>query len=701
MAILLCATRRILSAGCAFTAACGRQIRLQALSDRIRWPLWLPFALAAGAGFYFALPQEPPAAMAWWAGAASLLAGVFSAYTTRLRLVLALIAAFCLGMAAAKIRTEQVAAPVLNHRTGPLYLSGVVIASEPRGYGSRIVLEPLPIGRPGFQMPKRVRLTVRSHSDVPPPGSWVRVLAILMPPPEPSLPGDYDFGRWAYYQRIGAVGYLYGVPHALDPPRPPTWRETVLARLEDLRGVMTARVRSVIPGRDGVISAALITGQRVDIDPGDQTAFRDSGLMHVLSISGLHLALAGGFFFWTIRAFFALFPAIVLRYPIKKWAAMGALLGSTFYLLISGCEAPAVRSWVMLAIMFAAILADRPALSMRSVAIAAALIILVTPENVLDPGCQMSFAAVIGLIALAEWSAAHRSTESRGWLSRSWHYVEGICVTSIIAGLATAPISIFHFDRASPYGILANLAALPVVGAVIMPGATAAMVLMPFGLDKWALIAMGKGVAVMMAIAHWVADLPGAGIVVPAWPGWCVAAVMFGGLWVALWRRAWRWLGFLPIAVGIGFALLAEPPDIMIARDGRTIAIKQSSGRLAFATKPADRYAAENWLRRAGDERPPQAAIGGPDFHCDGLGCIVQVKGKTVAIAMRAEALPEDCGAADIVITASTAHSYCRAPLVIDRQDLETNGAYVIRFGKTASTENVAQLRGKRPWTAQ
>src|SRR5512142_3131114 len=161
---------------------------------------------------------------------------------------------------------------------------------------------------------------------------------------------------------------------------------------------MTARVRTVVPGNEGVIAAALITGERADIDPDDQTAFRDSGLMHVLSISGLHLALAGGLFFWSIRALFALFPSIVLRHPVKKWAAVGALSGATFYLLVSGCEAPAVRSWIMLAMMFVAVLVDRPALSMRSVAIAAMLIVLASPESVLDPGCQMSFAAVIGLI---------------------------------------------------------------------------------------------------------------------------------------------------------------------------------------------------------------------------------------------------------------------------------------------------------------
>nr|WP_279590102.1 ComEC/Rec2 family competence protein [Rhizomicrobium palustre] len=689
---------------CGFVADGLRNIRASALSDRIRWPLWLPVAQGAGIGWYFALLQEPPLKTAYGALAMALLAGVLAVFSpsARLKILLALVAAFALGFGTAKLRSDSVAAPVLTERIGPLHITALVVGSEPRGYGSRLLLEPFPIDRLGARTPKYIRLTVRAHSAVPRPGDWVEVIAILMPPPEPSMPGDYDFGRWAYFQQIGAVGYLYGVPQEIAPPRLHTLLEKLRAGLEDLRGRMTARVRSIIPGRDGVISAALITGQRVDIDASDQTAFRDSGLMHVLSISGLHLALAGGFFFWTIRAFFALFPSIVLRHPIKKWAAIGALAGSTFYLLISGCEAPAVRSWIMLAVMFCAILVDRPALSMRSVALSAGFILLVTPENMLDPGCQMSFAAVIGLIAFAEWSAAHRGEETRkSWLFKAWQYLGGICITSIIAGLCTAPIAIFHFDRASPFGILANLAALPVVGAVIMPAATAAMVLMPFGLDEWTLIIMGKGVAVMMAIAHWVAALPGAGTVVPAWPGAAVAAVMTGGLWIAFWRKSWRWLGLLPVLGGIAFALTAEPPDLLVARDGRTVALRLNDGRFGFIGKVKDRYAAENWLRRAGDERKPDEAIGGAGMTCDALGCIARLRGATVAVDLRAEALGEDCTTADILVSATQAHGFCVGPkLVIDRSDLDANGAYAVRFNPL-TVETVAGLRGQRPWSGR
>jgi competence protein ComEC len=684
--------------------ALPRIIRDHAAAERTRASLWIPVALAAGAGSYFTLPFEPGLGWVAVVAAFALVLGWLAAKVEKpgTRTALALVAAFVLGFGVARLRTETVAAPILTHRVGPIHVNARVVQSEPRGYGNRIVLEPVPAERlPAAQMPRRVRLTVRAHSEVPEPGSWVHVLAILMPPPSPSMPGDYDFGRWAYYQQIGAVGYLYGKPKPIAPVRAETWSERARSALERLRTRMTEHIRVAIPGHEGVISAALITGERADIDPDDQTAFRDSGLMHVLSISGLHLALAGGVFFWVIRALFACFPRIVLQHPIKKWAAIGALAGSTFYLLISGCEAPAVRSWVMLAFMFVAILVDRPALSMRSVMLAAAAIILITPENVLDAGCQMSFAAVIGLIALAEWQHGRSRDEGKKTLWRkAWRYVLGICITSTVAGLATAPISIFHFDRASPFGILANLAALPVVGVVIMPAAVAAMVAMPFGLDTWPLIAMGKGTAVMLAIARWVAALPGAGTVVPAWPSWSVALMMGGGLWIALWRRGWRWLGLIPIIAGIIFVPMVHPPDILVAQDGRTVALRLDNGRLALMQKPTDKYAAASWLRRAGDDRLPDEAIGGPGLKCDALGCIAHLRGTLVAVDTRAEALSEDCANADVVISAVPAHRLCNGPrLVVDHRDALFGGAHAIWLGPSLRIEKAEDARGLRPWT--
>jgi competence protein ComEC len=685
-------------------------IRRQAEADRIRWAVWLPVALGTGVGVYFALPAEPGWNWTLCAGALTLTLAACALAIPQggLRIVLALLTATSLGFTVAKLRTEAVRAPVLARQIGPVGFDARVVSAEPRGNGSRMVLQPVRIKRVASeQTPARIRVTVRARSAAPQPGSWVHVTAVLMPPPGPATPGDYDFGRSAYYRQIGAVGYLYGRPKAIAAPRENTWRETLSNTLERLRARMTARIRQVLPRSNGAIAAALITGERLDVDPDDEEAYRYSGLTHILSIGGTHLALAGGIFFWAIRALFALIPAIALRFPIKKWAAVAAVAGATFYLLISGCDWPAVRSYIMLTIMFLAILLDRPALSMRAIALAAALIMLVTPECLIEPGCEMSFACVIGLIALAEWAQARRAKKPGGerktLFARLWRYVVGIVSVSTVASLASAPIAIFYFDRAAQYGLLSNLAAESVVGFVIMPAATAAMVLMPVGLDHWPLIVMGWGVDAMTAIAYWTAALPGAASLVPAWPLWCLIAVMGGGLWIALWRKPWRWFGLAPVAVGIVFALMATPPDVLIARDGRTVAVRLETGRLALIRRVTDDFAAANWLRRAGDGRLPEEAIGGPGVACDVYGCLARAHGGVlVAIDERADALAEDCANAAIVISMVPARRMCSGPkLVIDRFDVARAGGYAVWLGETIRIETVERERGRRPWSMQ
>lgn len=700
--------------GASFFAGLWAGARRSALADRDRWPLGLPIALGMGIGFYFALPFEPHGAWAAWA---VLMAGLLAwglPAQTRLGVRLAMIAAAValIGFAAAKLRTESVRAPVLTRPVGPVHLTARVIAAEPRGEGFRLLLAPEPLPWLSAGTPARVRLSAR-HADVAPPaGSFVRLTAQLMPPPGPAMPGDYDFARWAFFKRIGAVGYALGAPRPIPAPRALRLDEAVTAVVARLRDRMTARILAAVPGSDGAIAAALITGERANVAPADEDAYRDSGLTHVLSISGVHLALAGGIFFWAIRALLALIPAIALRYPIKKWAAVAALLGSTFYLVISGADPPAVRSQIMLAAMFVAILCDRPALTMRSVALAAGVILLIEPECLTDPGAQMSFASVIGLIALAETISARRAARyglgvrpSRSLPARLVRYAAGIVAASLIAGLVSAPIAIYHFDRASQYGLISNLLAEPVVGTVIMPAATAAMVAMPFGGEGPPLWLMGKGVAAMTAIARWTAGLPGASALVPVWPLAGLLAVMGGFLWISLWRQRWRWLGVLPILLGAVGAFCGRGPDILVARDLGAVAVRLADGRLAFLRPPKDEYAASDWLKRAGDARRPMTAVAGvgDGVRCDGDGCLAHADdGTLVAYDLRVDALAEDCRRADIVVSAVPAWRFCGHPshaLVIDRIDIAQTGGVAVWL-PSRRIETVAERRGDRPWSA-
>jgi competence protein ComEC len=486
-------------------------------AEEDRWFPWSVAAFGAGIAAYFGLSFEPSLYVAGAAVLVSAAVGWFARVSTNtlLRFACALVAASGLGFAAAKIRTERVDAPIIARETGPVRITGRIENVEIRAANrARIVLATETM-EDSDAPPERVRLTLMGARAVEAavPGAFVSALAVLRPPPEPVLPYGYDFSRWAYFQGIGGVGFTYGAPQPAEGAEPGII-DRVRAAILSWRLGITKRVESAVPGPDGTIAAALITGTRAAISEEDTEAYRDSGLAHVLSISGLHLGLAGLGIFFVVRALLALSPRLALTQPIKKWAAVAAFLSASFYLLISGGGSPAVRSHLMLSAMLLGVIADRPALSMRAVAIAALFILAFVPDEIVNPGFQMSFAAVIGLIALAEWAASRpRRDESSirivRWLGRSRRYVLGMLATSLVATLATTPFAIYHFDRAASYSLLANLLAEPIVAFVIMPCAAVAVVMMPFGLEAGPLQAMGWGVHQITAIAHWVADLPG------------------------------------------------------------------------------------------------------------------------------------------------------------------------------------------------
>ncbi len=690
----------------AAVAALGRM----ALAERDRWPLWLPAGLGAGIGVYFALPVEPSPA---WAGLAALAAvaaifGMTGTQIAALRVLLAAVAAIAFGFALAKLRTEIVAAPVLAQRIGPLGLDGRIEAAELHGKGIRFVLGDIRGKRlTPDTTPARVRISVRADTPLPPPGSWVHVTAVLMPPPAPAAPGAYDFGRAAYYLRLGGVGYAYGRPKPIAPLGEPSWTDRVRLLVETLRTRMTARIHAVLPGSTGGIASALITGDRAAISDADEQALRDAGLAHVLAIAGLHMALVGGGVFWVLRALLAAFPAVALRYPIKKWAAVAALGAATFYLVISGASSASTRAYVMLASMLLAVLVDRPALSMRTLALAAAIILLLGPESLIEPGFQMSFAAVVGLIAVAEWEQARPRDDALApkRFASLRRYMRGIATTSLVGSLATVPYAIYHFNRATHYAVLGNLLAMPVMGFVAMPAAALSVFLMPFGLDAWPLRVLGFGIEIMLAMGRWVSGLPGAVSVMPAWPVSALVLVSLGGLWLGLWRKSWRWLGLAPMLLGVGVAYATTPPDLLVGRDGITVAIRSPDGALKLFRKAKDNYSAAEWLKRDGDGRDIAEAIATPadGVHCEALGCIARTaSGLLIADVARVDALAEDCATVSILVSAVPARRKCAGPkLVIDRFDVARSNGYAVWLGPPLRVETVEQARGSRPWSAQ
>ncbi len=687
----------------------ARALVASALSERARWPLWLPVALGGGIGLYFALPFEPGRAAAIAAGALSVASAILATRSwtpTSLRVVLALLSATALGFAVAKLREDAVAAPILTERLGPIPLDGRVEFAEPHGKGIRIVLaDPASPRFAGGTTPKRLRISFRAGAGQLVPGDRIHAMAVLMPPPAPASPDAYDFARTAFFDGLGAVGYAYGRPRVVERWKPSGLYDRALMAIADLRWRMTLRIRRELPGSDGAIAAAIITGERGGISDNDEQALRDAGLAHVLAIAGLHMALVGLGLFWVVRAALAAWPAVALRYPIKKWAAAAALCGALFYLVVSGAAPPTIRAFTMLAMMLTAILVDRPALSMRSVALAATIILLAEPESLIAPGFQMSFSAVVSLIAVAEWEQVRALANSPLGPKRFAHarrYIRGIATTSLVGSIATLPYAAFHFDRTTHYAVLGNLLAMPIMGFVTMPAAAIAVVLMPLGLDGVPLHVMGWGIEAMLAIGRFVSHLPGAVSIVSAWPVGALVAISFGGLWCAIWRRRWRWLGLLPVAVGTALVLYAPAPAILIDADAQTIALRGHDGLLRLIRPALDGYAADEWLKRDGDERTADVAVAVPSdgVRCDAEGCIARLPdGETLAAVQRAEALAEDCARADIVISAVPAHGFCSPPkIVIDASDASASGGFAISLSPAPAAQSVSAARGARPW---
>jgi competence protein ComEC len=486
--------------------------------------------------------------------------------------------------------------------------------------------------------------------------------------------------------------------------------------LPGLRQDIAERVRAGIGGAEGAVAAALMTGERGAIPEAVLAAMRDAGLAHLLAISGLHIGLVAGILFFSLRGVLALIPPVALRFPIKKWAAVAALLAAFAYLAITGATVPTQRAFVMVALVLGAVVADRTAISMRIVAWAALIVLMLRPESLLGASFQLSFAAVVALVAVYERVAGPgpaggapllwRADRDNGPSWRRWCaiYLGGVALTTLVASFATAPFVIYHFNRFAAYGLAANLAAVPLTGLWIMPWAMVAFLLMPFGLEGVGLTPMGWGIAALIRVAAAVASWPAAVSPVPAMPAWGIALVTAGGLWLCLWRRRWRFLGLAAIAAGLASVAVSRPPDVLVDGDAKLMAVRAEDGALLLSSGRSGRFRAGVWLRRAGQREvltwPGGGATADGRLACDGLGCVYRAGGQTVALVQDGRALAEDCRLASVIVSLVPVRGPCPAPLrVIDRFDLWREGGHALWLGPDGvRIRSVRAWQGERPW---
>jgi competence protein ComEC len=645
---------------------------------------WLPVAFGSGILVYFAAQHEPIVIPAPALALALALAAILARARPVAFPLLVAAAAACAGFAAITIKSALIAHPVLHHPAGNVAITGWVEVREERERTDRIVVKVERLeSRHLDDAPERVRVSVRK-GQAPPVGAFIEMKARLNAPLAPLRPGGYDFARDLYFQGIGATGFAVGEIKITAPPRRPGLWLVYAAFIESMRDGIDRRIRAAVPGDAGSIASALITGKRDAISATLNDAMYISSLAHILSISGYHMAVVAGVVFFLVRAVLAIIPGFAVRRPIKKWAAVAAFAAATFYLLLSGAEVATQRSYYMTALVLGALLIDRRALTLRTIGAAAILVLLLAPEAVVHPSFQMSFAATLALIAAYErglpWKAKYADTPLGARIALWGVYeVAGLIFASFVAGLGTTPYAAYHFHRMAPYGVLANLLAMPIVSAWIMPAGMLALVAMPFGFDDplWRL--MGMGIDWMSAIALWVASLPGAVGRVPAFGAGPLLLCSAGLVMLCLMRSPLRWSGAGAIIAAALWALATPLPDVLIAPHGDLAAVRSADGRLAIIKKSGDAFAVKEWLAADADARTTADPTLGNGVACDGIGCTARLAdGRVVALATAPEAFAEDCRQAVLVISSRSAPPDCPAA-AIDRAVRMRSGALALR----------------------
>lgn len=666
--------------------------------QRGRLALFVPVFLGIGIGSYFALPREPSPAE--WS-----FIGVFA--------VLSLIAVWrlpedvsplagaavliCLGMMITGHRAGQVAGPVLNYRYfGPIE-GRIVKIDRSASDALRLTLDEVVLqGVSRHRTPVHVRISLHGHQGFiqPEPGLRVMTTGHLGPPPGPAEPGGFDFRRHAWFERLGAVGYTR-VPVLTLAPAEEGARGL---RVHRLRMRMSAAIQTQLPGDAGGFASAILTGDRSGIAQDRMEELRRSNLAHLLAISGLHMGLLTGFVFGMLRLLMALVPPLALRAPTRKLAALGALAAGGFYLLLSGGNVATERAYIMVAVMLVAVILNRRAVSLRSVAIAGTLILLMRPEALVQAGFQMSFAATVALVAVFRWLNDQR--DWRGKIPRWARPVVSLVICSIVAGIATAPVAAASFNRLAEYGLIANLLAVPLMGAIIMPAAVLAAMLAPIGLQGFGLAIMKPAIEWILAVSALISKLDGAVMPVVQPEASVMPLLSLGTLWLVIWQGHARWAGGIVMVLALVLWTQTSRPTLLIAADASVIGLMQN-GKRSLSRARAGSFIANSWLRADGDDSDQQEAQArskhdprAPAVHLHGAGFdVVHLVGRNAK-----DLLPDLCLPGRIVVmTVPASGGPCE---IITPQDLRSTGAraYEIRRGE-AYFRSTRVVSGQRPWT--
>lgn len=566
-------------------------------SDKLRRNLWLPVIFASGIGLYFLLPYEPNKWITLWAIEILIVLAVILRRRLRWLYALGCVFLFVLGFASIQLKSiyldSNLPHPPFDES---FYFKGVISAIDNNYKGkTRFTFDGLEDFE-GNKYTGKYRIIPRGDDRKVEIGQCVEMVGTIMPPAPEANVGGYQNDRKNFFEGIKGSGYAES--NFFHTYCPDTSVESFKIKIARFRQNIAKHIYEVLPQQQASIASAIIAGEKTLLKFEQYEQYRNSGLAHFLAISGLHMSMLCGLMFFAVRLILALIPWVSLRVDSRKIAAVAALIVGFAYLLISGLAVPAQRAFIMIALVLLGVLTNRRAISMYTVAWAALLILLLSPEVLVTASFQMSFAAVIGLVAFYErYAGAINEYFAKG--NRFWQgfkiYIYGIIITDLIASLSTLPFAVYHFNMVAIYTTLGNLLAGPVIGFIIMPAVLFALVTMPLGWDFIFLKVAGWGIWILNHITSFVSSLPYAGLYVPSMPFIGLMLVVIGGLWLAIWQCRWRIWGWGMILLGLLSIALVRTPDVMVGDNLKAIAFKNDSGQLELVSTRGGNFVKRAW----------------------------------------------------------------------------------------------------------
>lgn len=557
------------------------------------------------------------------------------------------------------------------------------------------------------KIPKRIRIRTSDQGPRFKYGDLLCMRAMLARPKGPIRADGYDFGFALWFKQVGATGFNISPIRLCPYNQERIDNQSQLSQIiANIRNFIGNKIDNGLNEPERAMARALILGDRGRVKKEDLEAMRKAGLGHLLAISGLHMAVFGGTLFILIRALLALFPIFSQNHPIKKYAAFGALIGSFAYFLISGQSIPTQRAVLMISVLFTAIMIERTALTLRNVAVAALIILVLKPESLVSAGFQMSFAAVTALIVTYQMFREYeplnnlKSSTANRWL-KPFYYLGGIWVTSIIATVATAPFAIYHFHNVSYMGPVGNMLAIPVFSLLLMPSALISLILMPLGLEVIALVPLKYSIQILLSTAHWTSSFDPAVITIGAINLSSVLLIMAGLVLVFYKNRPVNLIGAALIIIAPISALKNEKPDLYIGASAEVIALRGEDKKLYAPTGRKGTFVLTNWLKADGDTRSLNNVRNSQNFLCDDTACTGKTSGKRVTLIKSIAALEKACETADILIYKFSITRKCKNPkLILSKRELTNSGtlSLYIKDGKIKII-SANQFRKNRIWS--